>query len=87
MSACKEYDCFKILTLAKLDNSLSTNENYDMGEMSEQVGVPIGIKWAWVDLNAAVADGSDFGAWVLCNKGYEVSAFVGLDMALKWLSE
>ena len=87
LAQCREHDCYRILTLAHLETKLSAVDNYDLAAMFNEVDVPRGTKWAWVDLNPDTADSSEFGALVLWNRGFFVQAFVDIEAATSWLVE
>ena len=87
LAQCNEHKCYKILTLAHVTNKLSVIANYDLAAMFKDVGIPLGTKWAWVDLNPDVTDSSSFGAMVLYNRGFVVNAFVDIEAARSWLIE
>ena len=61
VEACDKFECFNILVLAYLENSLSVLENYDLFAMFAEVGFTLKYRLAWVDQNP-----DTYGQHILC---------------------
>ena len=85
VGACDEYECFNVLVLAYLENSLSTVENYDLSAMFTEVGFSWKHRMAWVDQNPGTYDSTGFAETVLSNRGFSARLFREVEDAKQWL--
>ncbi len=85
VGACDKYECFNVLVLAYLENSLSTVENYDLSAMFTEVGFSSKHRMAWVDQNPDTFDSTYFAETVLHNRGFSVRLFREVEDAKQWL--
>ena len=85
VGACDEYECFNVLAIAYLENSLSTLDNYDSAAMLTEVGFSWKHRLAWVDLNADTYGSTQFAETVLLNRGFSARLFREVEDAKQWL--
>jgi len=85
LNACEEHQCFKILALGYLENSLSTLDNYDMAAVYAGAGFSSKYRMAWVDMNPETRESSEFGETVLFNRGFQVRLFDNEEHGRQWL--
>ncbi len=85
VEACDKFECFNILVLAYLENSLSTMENFDLYEMFVEVGFSRKHRMAWVDQNPDTYDSTSFAETVLINRSVAARLFREVEDAKHWL--
>ena len=85
VEACDKFECFKILVIAYLENSLSTFENFDLYEMFVEVGFSRKHSMAWVDQNPDTYDSTSFAETVLKNRSVAARLFREVEDAKQWL--
>jgi len=85
VGACDECECFNVLVLAYLENSLSTVENYDLSAMFTEVGFSWKHRMAWVDQNPDTYNSTGFAETVLSNRGFSARLFREVEDAKNWL--
>ena len=85
VEACDKFECFNILVLAYLENSLSTMENFDLYEMFVEVGFSRKHRMAWVDQNPDTYDSTSFAETVLINRNIAARLFREVEDAKQWL--
>ncbi len=84
IQAAKHHGVKRIMIGARLENVLSTEENYELASVFKDVGFK-GFKLAWVNLIQATVDRVEFVEYVLNTKGFDVKIFYNLDKGKKWL--
>ena len=85
IDACEEYQCFRILVLAYLNNSLSTTENYDLSTMFKEVGFSSKHRMAWVDINPDTRKSTGIAETFLYSQYFKVGLFHDEMDAKYWL--
>ena len=85
VDACDEHQCFRIMVLAYLENSLSIIDNYDLATMFREVGFSSKHRLAWVDLNPDTHESTRFAETVLFNRAIQARLFYDEEDARQWL--
>jgi hypothetical protein len=85
LDACDEFECFNILVIAYLENSLKVLENYNLYEMFKEFGFSSRHKMACVEQNPHTHQSTLFAETVLVNRGMNVRLFREREEAEKWL--
>ena len=84
---CSQYNCFKVLGIAKTTIPVTTLEAYDHYKIFKQAGITRQHRIAWVELNPEAYKTSYFVETVLRNRGMSyVRLFSDIEEAKLWLS-
>ena len=88
IAACKEADCFKILTISNVINPLPTAEVFNSSDFFTSTGLDNRFQLAVVTENADVHESHQIAATALKTRGsFAASAFSNEREARRWLEE
>jgi hypothetical protein len=88
IAACKEANCFKILTISNVTNPLPTAEVFNSSDFFTSAGLDNRFKLAVVTENPDVHESHQVAATALKTKGsFAASAFSREKEARRWLEE
>ena len=82
---CDKHKCYNILTIAYLENSLTTMENYDLAKMLEEEGFSKKHRLALVDLNPDTYNSTYQAETVLFYHFFNARLFQEEEEAKQWL--
>jgi EAL domain-containing protein (putative c-di-GMP-specific phosphodiesterase class I) len=86
VKACEEYQCYNVLGEQYMDNALTTMEAWDHQKIFAEAGVTHNMRIAWVDLNPATVEKTQFVETVLINRGLvNGQLFADVETAKQWL--
>jgi hypothetical protein len=86
VSACEQYECYRVLGEQYLHDSITTLEAFNLPAMFKKLGITTKYQFAWVDNNPRTRDTTEFVYNVLANRSLSYGKlFHNVESARQWL--
>ncbi len=82
---CLEHDCYKVLGIDNTTVPQSTLDGFENAKLLADLGFNGPYRIAWVELNPAVFQATQFIETVLLNRGFSARLFDNVEQAIAWL--